>query len=50
MIFEDNTFYATPPLERYLAELLLVNLGVDALWEITSNPQTFKRVVRARLI
>jgi hypothetical protein len=50
MMFEDNTFYATPLIERYLAELLLADLGVDALWQISANPQAYKRVLRAKLI
>lgn len=50
MMFEDNTFFATPPIERYLAELLLHDLAFDHRWEITTNPSTYKTVIRAKII
>lgn len=50
MLFEDNTFDATPPIERYLAELLVADIAGGNPWQITSNPPSYKYVKKLILI
>lgn len=46
MIYDDNTFWASEPLERYIAECLLSNISQGLPWHTHPN----RRVVRAKII
>lgn len=52
MMFEDNTFDAFGPIERYLAELVMSEIaaGNQNPWQITDNPPSYKWVIKALII